>query len=188
MAQNGMVVVGGGDFARLESELDEAAESASAILSSGDVAVDGDFVAVLSKMLPGAHVGRIVGSDRIVATVGEKHLLYQQTGALAVDMESHIAARVAARHGLPFAALRVISDRADEALPPAALVGMRSDGGMALGAVLASLARHPGQLPALLHTGASAGRAFRSLKRCHDVLRRGGIGQLDLGKFALDMR
>ncbi len=35
----------------------------------------------------------------------------------AVDMESHVAARVAARHGLPFAALRVISDPASRSLP-----------------------------------------------------------------------
>ncbi|MDB5714901.1 MAG: phosphorylase, partial [Sphingomonadales bacterium] len=107
--------------------------------------------------------------------------------ALAVDTESHIAARVAARHGLPFAALRVISDAADEALPPAALVGMRADGSMALGPVLASLAKSPLQLPALIRTGISAGRAFRSLKRCHDVLGRLGIGQFDLGQFALDV-
>ena len=34
-------------------------------------------------------------------------------------MESHVAAAFAAEHGLPFAALRVISDAADRALPRA---------------------------------------------------------------------
>ena len=42
---------------------------------------------------------------------GAKPTLHRTTGALAVDMESHVAARIAARHGLPFAAGRVISDR-----------------------------------------------------------------------------
>jgi hypothetical protein len=197
----GIVVVGGGDFVRLEAELDAAAAGARVILSSGiagavdpglkagDVVIGGSdgLVAALRKILPDARVGTVVGSDAIVATVADKRALYERTGALAVDMESHIAARVAARHGVPFAALRVISDAADEALPPAALVGMRADGRMALGPVVASLARRPGQLPALIRTGVSAGRAFRSLERCHDVLGRLGIGEFDLGEFALDV-
>jgi adenosylhomocysteine nucleosidase len=201
MARNGVVVVGGGDAVRLEAELEAAAPGARAIVSSGiagavalglnagDVVIDGSdgLVAILRRILPDARAGMIVGSDAIVATVAQKSALHERTGALAVDMESHIAARVAARHGLPFAALRVISDAADETLPPAALIGMRPDGGMALGPVLASLALHPGQLPALIRTGLSAGRAFRSLERCHDVLGRAGIGQLDLGEFALDV-
>jgi nucleoside phosphorylase len=60
--------------------------------------------------------------------VAGKRALRAETGALAVDMESHVAARVAARRGLPFAVVRVISDSADEALPPAAQIGMKPDG------------------------------------------------------------
>jgi adenosylhomocysteine nucleosidase len=199
MAQNGIVIVGGGDPVRLEAELEAAAGGAVAILSSGiagavdpqlevgDVVIDGEFFDVLLRMLPGARAGRIVGSDVMITTVANKRAIFEESGALAVDMESHIAARVALRHGLPFAALRVISDTADEALPPAALIGMRPDGKMALGGVLASLARHPAQLPALIRTGLSAGKAFRSLERCHYVLRRGGIGELDFREFALDV-
>ena len=77
-------------------------------------------------------------------------------------MESHIAERVARERGLPFGVIRVISDGADAALPPVALVAMRPDGGIALGAVLASLARDPRQLPALLRTGRQADRHFAS--------------------------
>jgi len=128
-------------------------------------ALDSRFRGRTVELFPKAHFGCIVGSDTIVATLAQKRALYAATGALAVDMESHIAARVAARHALPFAILRTISDGADHVLPPAALVGMRPDGGMALGAVLASLARHPAQLPALIHTGRDAGRAFTALER-----------------------
>ena len=67
--------------------------------------------------------------------------LYETTGALAVDMESQVAARFAAARNLPLAALRVISDDAAHALPPAALVAMKPDGGIALGRVLGSLLR-----------------------------------------------
>ena len=126
------------------------------------------------------YLWRVVAAD-------EKARLYRETGALAVDMESHVASRIAARRGLPFAALRIISDAADMTLPPAALVGMRPDGGVASGAILRSLARHPGQLPALIRLGRDAGTAFRVLGGVHDALRRGGIGGLDPGQFPLDM-
>ena len=123
-----------------------------------------DWCERLRAALPHARLGRILGQDHIAATVAEKAALHAATGALAVDMESHIAARVASRHGLPFAAIRAISDTASETLPPAALVGMNPDGSMALGKVLASLARRPAQLPALIRTGRSAEAAFRALR------------------------
>lgn len=130
------------------------------------------LLAMLRRHFPNAYAGKVVGSDTIVATLAQKRALYAETGALAVDMESHIAARVAARHALPFAILRTISDGADHVLPPAALVGMKPDGGMAFGAVLASLARHPAQLPALIRTGRDAGRAFAALERAFPVIQR----------------
>jgi nucleoside phosphorylase len=188
------VVIGGGNAATLYRGLDEAEFPPGIILSCGiagalapslrpgDVVIDGDAVVVerLGQALPYAHRGGIVGNDAIVATATEKRLLSERTSALAVDMESHVAARVALRKALPFAALRVISDRAEDDLPPAALVGMRPDGGMALGAVLASLARAPRQLPALIRTGRQADQAFRSLAQAFEAIIRAGIDRLDM--------
>lgn len=128
------------------------------------------WVERLKSALPRAYLGAIIGQDHIAATVAEKAALHATTGAIAVDMESHVAARVAARHGLPFAAIRTISDTAGESLPPAALVGMNPDGSMALGRVLASLARHPAQLPALIRTGRSAEVAFKALVAVGDAI------------------
>ena len=88
------------------------------------------------------------------------------SGAAAADMESHVVARTAAELALPFAILRVIADPAERELPPAALAGMRADGGINVGAVLASLARSPRQLPALIRLAAEAGRARAALLRC----------------------
>jgi hypothetical protein len=118
---------------------------------------------ILRVQFANAHYGTIIGQDHIAATSHYKGVLYQTTSALAVDMESHIARRVAARHGLPCAAIRTISDTALETLPPAALIGMNPDGSMALGRVLLSLARRPAQLPALIRTGRSAELAFKAL-------------------------
>ena len=124
----------------------------------------------LCGLIPHAHHGRIIGQDHIAATVAEKAALHAATGALAVDMETHIAARVAARHDLPFAAIRTISDTAAETLPPAALVGMNPDGSMALGKVLISLAQRPAQLSALIRTGRNAEAAFRALGRVAEAI------------------
>jgi hypothetical protein len=48
----------------------------------------------------------------------------------AVDMESHMVARVAAKHKLAFAALRVVVDAAHRVVPPVALINMRPAGRM----------------------------------------------------------
>ena len=154
---------------------------------STSLETNGRLVAWLASALPNAHPGTIVGADQIIASTAEKAALHAATGAIAVDMESHIAARVAARHNLPFAILRTISDSADHALPPAALVGMKPDGGVALGAILASLARNPAQLPALIRTGREAGAAFSALRRALGALEALGIGGLDLREFTLDV-
>ena len=127
--------------------------------------------------------GAIAASDVMVVDAAAKAALHAATGALAVDMESHVAAAFAAAHGLPFAALRVISDGADRALPKAAQAGMKADGGMDVLAVLRALARDPGQLPALIRTGLEAEVAFRQLALLnrHDLLGRLGVGDADLG-------
>jgi len=61
-----------------------------------------------------------------------KAKLYAATRASAADMESHVAARAARSRGLPFAALRVVSDAADRTLPPAACVALNPSGGIDL--------------------------------------------------------
>ena len=60
--------------------------------------------------------GGLAGVEQVVAARACKAALRSETGAAAVDMESHIAAAYAAEAGLPFAALRVISDPATRAL------------------------------------------------------------------------
>ncbi|OJU46049.1 MAG: hopanoid-associated phosphorylase [Alphaproteobacteria bacterium 65-37] len=205
------VIVGGGDAARLEREVDRAAGHASGIISIGIAgalapqlkpgawvvadAVRGVDLAMptdqawrerLLARLPGAMQGLVLGGEAIVAIAAEKADLHRTTGAIAVDMETHVAARVAARYRLPLAVARVISDAADRTLPPAARVGMRPDGGIDLPAVLRSLLADPLQLPALIRTGLEAERGFRALLRGH---RRLGshLGGPDLGELPVDV-
>lgn len=183
------LVTGGGDEAGLRRRIEAAADDASAVVSFGmagalaeDLAV-GDWVVAdrligvveaecawawrdaLAAALPGARVGGVFADGRMIATVAEKHALHDRTGALAVDMESHVAAAVAAERGLPFAVVRCISDTAGRALPHAVTVAMRADGGVDRGAVAKSLLAHPRQAFALAGTGWAFFRAMRALQR-----------------------
>ena len=68
--------------------------------------------------LPGAqvHEGLILSGDRFVATQAESVALQRQLpAALCVEMEGAAVAQVCHDFGVPLAALRTISDRADDA-------------------------------------------------------------------------
>ena len=118
----------------------------------------------LCAVLGGANAAAIAAADSPIASVADKAALFRRSGAVAVDLESGAVARVACRHGLPFAALRVICDPADRDLPPAALAAIGAAGAIGLGRVLASLLRHPLQLPALLRLAADAAAARTTLR------------------------
>lgn len=106
--------------------------------------------------------GRAAGVDQVADNEAAKRLL--EPMAAIVDMESHIAARMAEAHGLPLTVVRVVSDEAHHSIPRAAVVAMRADGGVDAGAVLASLTRDPRQLPRLIRMGRNASRAFSKLE------------------------
>jgi hopanoid-associated phosphorylase len=204
-------VAGGGDHRRLEATLDRLAEGMAGVISIGiagglapglgpgrwivadavrdsdePTPTDPDWTDWLASRLPGAARGLLLGTNSMVVTAEQKAALHRATGAVAVDMESHVAARIARRHRLPFVAARVVSDAATRTLPPAARVGMRSDGRMDLPAVLRSLLAEPWQLPALIRTGLEAERGFRALLSGR---RRLGprLGGPNVGELPLDM-
>jgi hopanoid-associated phosphorylase len=123
----------------------------------------------------------IAGVDAPLLTPADKAELRTRSGAGAVDMESHVAAAFAARHALPFGAIRVISDRANHVLPPVAGTAMRPDGSVDVLGVVRSLARDPAQIPALIATARDAAVAFRALGRVRSLLDpSGGLLGLDL--------
>ncbi len=200
-------IAGGGDKARLAAMLEARVAKASGIISIGiagglapgvraggwvladgvgGVPTDAEWTNRLAVRMPEAARGLLLGADAIVAERSEKAELHRTTGALAVDMESHVAARVAQRHRLPFAAARVVCDPAHRTLPPAALIAMKPDGRVDVLAVMRSLLANPVQLPALIATGRDAERAFGSLLRGQRRLGPGLCGP-DLGQFAVDV-
>jgi adenosylhomocysteine nucleosidase len=114
--------------------------------------------------------GGLAGVEEVVVAQACKAALHKETGAAAVDMESHIAAAYAAKAGLPFAALRVISDPASRALPALARSAIKPNGDIDLRMILRGLVRNPRTLRALVSTGIDFNRALRSLRGCRGFL------------------
>jgi hopanoid-associated phosphorylase len=139
------------------------------VTATGTLQTDPTWTAALHATLQAAQLvtqaGTIAGVDAPVSKAEEKAALHQASGALAVDMESHIGARLARHAGIPFAACRVITDPAQCSVPSAALAGFGDDGGVALAPLLGELLRRPGQLPALLRLGSDAARARAALRQ-----------------------
>jgi adenosylhomocysteine nucleosidase len=113
--------------------------------------------------LSGANCDAVLAAQDIAVTVAQKAALFAQTGAAAVDLESGAVARVAAQAGLPFAVLRAVADPASKNLPPAALVALNHAGRIGFFRVLASVLRHPRQIPALLALARDASAARKAL-------------------------
>ncbi len=97
---------------RLGSALAQAAQTvlADVVGLLGELAVR-EF----SLTAPRLHRGLIISGDRFVSSTRESVALQQTLpDALAVEMEGAAVAQVCHDYGIPFAAVRTISDRADE--------------------------------------------------------------------------
>jgi len=83
-------------------------------LRVGDIVVAGD--SPLDAPAPCAR-GAVHSLDHVAVTAVEKRTLRNQTGAIAVDMESAAIQGKAAEWRVPFLCIRAVSDRAGDALP-----------------------------------------------------------------------
>lgn len=82
-----------------------------------DVELSTRLAEATARALPDTtlHRGLVVSGDRFVATSGESRTLQAALPeALAVEMEGAAIAQVCHDYGVPFAAVRTISDRADD--------------------------------------------------------------------------
>ena len=110
------------------------------------------------------------GVDTMTSTPADRARMRAASGAGAVDLESHVAARYAAEHGLPFASLRTISDGVTFVVPPAMEHSINLDGSVNGAAVMQSIADDPAQIGVLLETSKGYGKALAALQRCRDAL------------------
>lgn len=137
----------------------------------------------LMNAIDGAFHAPVIGVDSPVAEPAQKRELHRTTGAAAVDMESHVVARLAAAHGLAFTALRVIVDPAHRAIPSAALMGMGTGARADSVAVLRDVIARPGQASRLVRIMLDAFIARSEMQRVRQLLGP-HFGLADLSRLA----
>lgn len=113
--------------------------------------------------------GALLTSPTILFTPEEKTRRGQETGAIAVEMESGVHAAFAAQRGLPFLVLRVILDGVDMRLPM--VKGLTTpDGDVRAFKAAFHVVTHPHHLPALLALKRSRAAAAQALARLCSAL------------------
>jgi adenosylhomocysteine nucleosidase len=119
-------------------------------------------------LVPNLKIGDIVRSPRIltvdhlIADPAEKRRLAEQHEADAVDMESAAIAEVCREKGVPFLAMRAVSDTADTALSPE-LTRLLSGGNVSPWKATAALVRRPSLLGEFRRLARDTSRAARNL-------------------------
>jgi adenosylhomocysteine nucleosidase len=120
----------------------------------------------LQQMLPASlnvSGGVLAASKQVLSSASAKLELASITGACAVDMESGAVAEAAAHAGLPFVAVRVISDAVEFSPPPVLLDAIRPDGSADLARLLPLLLRGSVTLPTLLRLAVESRAACSTL-------------------------
>jgi len=123
--------------------------------------------AALATHLPITHTpvtqGKLLTSPKAVGSLADKAALFRETHAAAVDMESLSIAERARAHQLPFIAVRVIVDSADDALPRTVTTAADSEGHLQVWRLVGALARTPADLAPLIRLARRYRTASRSL-------------------------
>lgn len=114
---------------------------------------------------PGAKHAVVAGMDAPITDTRERLRLHARTGAVVADMESHLVAKMASAHKLPFAICRVVLNPAHRKLPPAALLQLQQGGMPDLKGILRSVLKQPGQMQHLARLAVDASIAVFALRR-----------------------
>jgi adenosylhomocysteine nucleosidase len=123
------------------------------------------------------NVGKLLTEPTALADVAGKASAFRDTGAVAVDMESVAIAAVAARHRVPFVAVRVIVDTALDAVP-GAVIAATCGGSVRIAGLLRELVMAPGDIGGLIRLAMRYTAAKRSLAA---VARTGALAPLAFG-------
>ena len=108
--------------------------------------------------------GRLLTCREPLGSVAAKARAFREIAAVAVDMESSAVAEVASAERLPFLVVRAIVDTAQDVVPQAALsAASAGEARPSAGRLLASLARTPGELPAVIRLARRLRGAQRAL-------------------------
>ena len=142
------------------------------LILADSVIMDGETIELKSAWhkaaLKGSNMaaksGAILSVATAISTPEAKHAAYEDSHAVAVDVESFAVAKAAKDNGLPCLIIRSVLDGAKQSLPEAALSGVDENGNTQIWPVIKSLLKRPQDLPALLNLARDSGRAQDTLK------------------------
>lgn len=139
---------------------------------------DPDWQAAASRLFAELNVIPVplFSGRAVIAKPEDKTQLYQETGAVAVDMESFAVGDVAGELGLKFLVLRAILDPADQIIPESALAGYSKDGTLSKKDIASALMARPQDMPAMIQLGIDNRKAQQTL---------GSVARLGLPLFGL---
>ena len=120
----------------------------------------------------GVRAGRFHCASRVAITAVEKRVLFAETGADAVEMESGVIRKICAELGIACVTLRVISDAANEDLPLDFNRLTTPEQNLSFAKLAWAVAAAPGQIPALLALGKRTSAAAGKLGAVLDQLLR----------------
>jgi adenosylhomocysteine nucleosidase len=139
------------------------------VLANAIVSPEGEELLVDARMTAapdrGWHVGKIATADEIVRTVSAKQSLAEQTGALAVDLESLAVARLCQKTKTRFLAVRAISDDLSHDLPPEVMSVFGGSGSLRAGAIAGALWKRPSSVKDMWRLRENANHAAERLAK-----------------------
>jgi adenosylhomocysteine nucleosidase len=153
--------------------LDPALQPGSVVIPSELISSDGvryvscrawrEQVAAAVSALRPVSEGSLLTSAHAIETPADKAAAFRTIGAAAVDMESATVAEIAAKHNLPFIAVRVIVDTAADMLPRAVVAASRA-GKVQFARLLGGLILAPREIASLIRLAQRYRIAMRSLR------------------------
>jgi adenosylhomocysteine nucleosidase len=120
--------------------------------------------------------GRLLTCREPLASPADKATAFRHSAAAAVDLESFAVAAVAARHGLPFLAVRAIADTALDGLPRSLIAAAAGASDVPMGRLLGALVREPADLPGFIRLVRRYSASSRALKT---VARSGALAAFE---------
>lgn len=116
--------------------------------------------------------GALFSSSKLVHLSLDKQTIYQQSQAMALDMESIAVAEVARQAQLPFLVVRSIADPVNMDLPQTVVQALNDEGQVNLLKLLGYLSWHPWEIPALIRLGKHFKAAQNTLKIVAQALQK----------------
>jgi adenosylhomocysteine nucleosidase len=115
--------------------------------------------------------GALYSARDVISTASDKQAIATRAQAIAVDMESAGIAHAARRLNVPFLAIRIVLDEAEDALPRATADAVKPDGNLDMRGLMRGLAHNPRDIPALMALGRKSSTAQGRLKAVCEALK-----------------